>query len=92
MNSNEKAIFISDYAKVVAVASRDPRFAHRMETNPFDVLMDCGLAVPPNAKRIKIVPVMHTPENIDQQIEAWEQGSVTGEYTLYLLIDRKSVV
>jgi radical SAM superfamily enzyme YgiQ (UPF0313 family) len=91
MNSNEKAIFISDYAKVVAAAWRDPHFAHRMETNPFDVLMDCGLTVPPNAKRVKIVPVMHAPGNIDQQIKAWEQGSVTGEYTLYLPKIRKTL-
>lgn len=90
MDANERAAFISAYAKVVVAVWHDPQFTERLRTEPAAALASCGLATVPQA-RINIVHAASGSGDIDQQVEAWERGATTHEYTLYLPASQQSV-
>jgi hypothetical protein len=90
MDATQRAAFISDYAKVVVSTWNDARFAAELEAHPASALASCGLQTQANAK-FNIVRSPSGSGDIDLQVNAWERGETTGEYTLYVPPSERSV-
>jgi hypothetical protein len=90
VDANQRATFISDYAKVVVSLWHDPQFAAQLNADPAAALASCGLPTRPGAK-FNIVRSVSGSGDIDVQVNAWERGATTGEYTLYLPPNEEAV-
>jgi hypothetical protein len=83
VDATQRAQFISDYAKAVVAAWHEPDFNSRLQADPAATLAAYGLITRPHAK-FNIVRTVSGSGDIDIQVEAWERGETTGEYTLFL--------
>jgi hypothetical protein len=90
VDATQRATFISDYAKVVVSLWHNPQFSTQLNSDPAAALASCGLATKAGAK-FNIVRRVSGSGDIDQQVNAWERGETTGEYTLYLPPSQESV-
>lgn len=83
MDTTQRAEFISHYARTVLAAWHEPDFNSRLNSHPAATLAAQGLTTKPNAK-FNIVHQVSGHGDIDIQVNAWERGDTTGEYTLYI--------
>ena len=90
MDTAQRAEFISDYAKVVIAAWHEPDFNSRLQGDPAAVLASFGLTTQPRAT-FNIVRQPSGGGDIDIQVNAWERGEHSGEYTLFLPPSEQSV-
>jgi hypothetical protein len=90
VDTSQRAEFISDYAKVVVAAWHEADFNTRLQADPAALLASFGLTTRPRAT-FNIVRQPSGSGDIDIQVNAWDRGSLTGEYTLFLPPNEQSV-
>ncbi len=90
MDTTQRAEFISDYAKVVVASWHDPDFSSRLQADPAAALASYGLTTQPQAT-FNIVRQISGSGDIDIQVNAWERGESSGEYTLFLPPNEQAV-
>jgi len=86
MNPRERAEFVNAYTRVLITTWSDDAFADRLDTDPPAALRECGLDLPAGV-RVQIVREIADGEqegSLDVQIEAWEHGAETGQYSIYV--------
>jgi hypothetical protein len=86
MSPRERAEFVNAYTRVLITTWSDDQFAGRLEEDPPAALRECGIDLPAGAS-VQIVREIADGEqegSLDVQIEAWEHGTETGRYSLYV--------
>jgi hypothetical protein len=90
VDTNQRAEFISDYAKVVVAAWHEQDFNSRLTADPAALLASFGLTTQPRAT-FNVVRQSSGAGDIDIQVNAWERGETTGQYTLFLPPNEQAV-
>ena len=82
MDASERQEFVGGYTKLLTNAWSDDAFMKRIRSNPTEALEEVGLKVPSGAK----IDVRESQGqgNLDDQVKLWEEGSASGNITLYV--------
>jgi hypothetical protein len=86
LSPQERAEFVNAYTRVLITAWSDERFSSYLDANPVDALRECGIELAAGA-RIHVVRTISDGAdegNLNAQIEAWEHGHQTGDYSIYV--------
>jgi hypothetical protein len=82
MDASERSQFVGAYTKLLTNAWSDEAFMKRVRSDPKQSLEEVGLSVPAGA-------TVHIEDsqgegNLDEQVKLWEQGTASGNITLYV--------
>lgn len=80
--SDDRAMFVRGYTKVLTNAWSDDAFMDRLKADPKDVLKEFGLDT--GSGKVELITEIHGEGNLDQQLELWNKGADSGVYTIYV--------
>jgi hypothetical protein len=85
MGTRERAEFVNAYTLVLITTWSDDAFAAKLGTDPVAALGECGINLPAGASVEVLREIDPDQEgNLDVQIEAWERGTETRRFSLYV--------
>ncbi len=86
MSPQERAEFVNAYTRVLITAWSDERFSSQLDADPLGALCECGIELPAGARVdvVRTIPDGADEDSLDAQIEVWEHGQRTGQYSMYV--------
>lgn len=84
METADRQTFIQNYGKLIVRTWAEPDYLESLENNPVPAIREEGLPIPDDAQ-VRVMVLEPTGKGeVDDQIEAWEKGELTGKYDLFI--------
>ena len=84
LEAKDRESFVRSWGNVLTKSWEDEDFKQQLESNPAQVLNENGVAIQEGAEVSLVSPPEDAGPDLEAQINAYEEGQSSGNYTFYV--------